>query len=305
MITPNPLYPGARVALLAPSSAVEAQRLPAAVDAVKALGLEPVPYPSCYAASRHGYFAADDAQRAADLQAAFADDTIAGVLCLRGGYGAHRLLPLLDLDAIARRPKLFVGYSDITALHTAFNQVCGFVTFHAPMPAADYYKPVDEVTMSGLRRCLFGPLAGPVENPGPLTALSHGSAMGRLCGGNLSLLAASLGTPWEIDTKGKLLFLEDVGEKVYRIDSMLTQLRNAGKFRDCAGVILGQWTDCPPEDPERSLTLEEVFRELIVPAGKPVLSGLSCGHSLPNLSLPLGAMAAMDADTGRLEVLPS
>lgn len=307
MIVPNPLYPGARVALVAPSSAVAADRLGPAQDAVKALGLEPVPYPSCYATSRHGYFAADDVQRASDLQAAFADDSIDGVLCLRGGYGAHRLLPLLDLDAIARRPKLFVGYSDITALHTAFNQSCGFVTFHAPMPASDYYQPVDELTMSGLRWCLFGSLTGPVENPAgrPLTALSPGSAMGRLCGGNLSLLAASLGTPWEIDTKGKLLFLEDVGEKVYRIDGMLTQLRNAGKFRDCAGVILGDWTDCPPEDPERSLTLEEVFRELIVPAGKPVMAGLACGHSLPNLSLPLGAMAAMDADTGRLEVLPS
>ncbi len=307
MIVPNPLYPGARVALVAPSSAVAADRLGPAQDAVKALGLEPVPYPSCYATSRHGYFAADDVQRASDLQAAFADDSIGGVLCLWGGYGAHRLLPLLDLDAIARRPKRFAGYSDITALHTAFNQICGFVTFHAPMPASDYYQPVDEFTMSRLRRCLFGSLAGPVENPAgrPLTALSPGSAMGRLCGGNLSLLAASLGTPWEIDTKGKLLFLEDVGEKVYRIDGMLTQLRNAGKFRDCAGVILGDWTDCPPEHPERSLTLEEVFRELIVPAGKPVLSGLACGHSLPNLSLPLGAMAAMDADTGRLEVLPS
>lgn len=307
MIVPNPLYPGARVALVAPSSAVAADRLGPAQDAVKALGLEPVPYPSCYATSRHGYFAADDVQRASDLQAAFADDSIDGVLCLRGGYGAHRLLPLLDLDAIARRPKLFAGYSDITALHTAFNQICGFVTFHAPMPASDYYQPVDELTMSRLRRCLFGSLGGPVENPAgrPLTALSPGSAMGRLCGGNLSLLAASLGTPWEIDTKGKLLFLEDVGEKVYRIDGMLTQLRNAGKFRDCAGVILGDWTDCPPEDPERSLTLEEVFRELIVPAGKPVIAGLACGHSLPNLSLPLGTMAAMDADTGRLEVLPS
>lgn len=307
MIVPNPLYPGARVALVAPSSAVAADRLGPAQDAVKALGLEPVPYPSCYATSRHGYFAADDVQRASDLQAAFADDSIDGVLCLRGGYGAHRLLPLLDLDAIARRPKLFAGYSDITALHTAFNQICGFVTFHAPMPASDYYQPVDELTMSRLRRCLFGFLGGPVENPAgrPLTALSPGSAMGRLCGGNLSLLAASLGTPWEIDTKGKLLFLEDVGEKVYRIDGMLTQLRNAGKFRDCAGVILGDWTDCPPEDPEQSLTLEEVFRELIVPAGKPVIAGLACGHSLPNLSLPLGAMAAMDADTGRLEVLPS
>ena len=306
MIVPNHLYPGARVALVAPSSAVEAQRLPAALDAVAALGLEPAPYPSCYAASRHGYFAADDAQRARDLQAAFADDAIAGVLCLRGGYGAHRILPLLDLDAIARRPKPFVGYSDVTALHTAFQQFCGFVTYHAPMPASDYCQPVDGLTMAGLRRCLFGPLAGPVENPAgqPLTALAPGSAMGRLCGGNLSLLAASLGTPWEIDTRGKLLFLEDVDEHIYRIDAMLTQLRNAGKFRDCAGVILGAWINCTPEDPERSLTLEEVFRELIVPAGRPVLSGLACGHTLPTLSLPLGAMAAMDADTGRLEVLP-
>ena len=306
MILPNHLYPGARVALVATSSAVAADQLGPALDAVKALGLEPVPYPSCYATSRHGYFAADDVQRASDLQAAFADDSIAGVLCLRGGYGAHRILPLLDLDAIARRPKLFAGYSDVTALHTAFNQVCGFVTFHAPMPASDYYRPVDECTMSQLRRCLFGPLAGPVENPHgqPLIPLAPGSAMGRLCGGNLSLLAASLGTPWEIDTRGKLLFLEDVGEKVYRIDGMLTQLRNAGKFQDCAGVILGAWTDCPPEDPERSLTLEEVFRELIVPAARPVLTGLACGHTLPTLSLPLGAMAAMDANTGRLEVLP-
>ena len=217
MIVPNHLYPGARVALVAASSAVEAQRLPAALDAVAALGLEPVPYPSCYAASRHGYFAADDARRAGDIQDVFADDTIAGVLCLRGGYGAHRILPLLDLDAIARRPKPFVGYSDVTALHTAFHQACGFVTYHAPMPASDYYQPVDELTLSQLRRCLFGPLPGPVENPAgrPLTALSHGSAMGRLCGGNLSLLAASLGTPWEIDTRGKLLFLEDVGEHIY------------------------------------------------------------------------------------------
>ena len=224
MIVPNHLYPGARVALVAASSAVEAQRLPAALDAVAALGLEPVPYPSCYAASRHGYFAADDARRAGDIQDAFADDTIAGVLCLRGGYGAHRILPLLDLDAIARRPKPFVGYSDVTALHTAFHQACGFVTYHAPMPASDYYRPVDDLTLSQLRRCLFGPLPGPVANPAgrPLTALTPGSAMGRLCGGNLSLLAASLGTPWEIDTKGKLLFLEDVGEHIYRIDAMLT-----------------------------------------------------------------------------------
>lgn len=306
MIAPNHLYPGARVALVSVSSAVPPERLGPAIDAVKALGLEPAPYPSCYFTSRHGYLAAGDAQRAKDLQDAFADDTIAGVLCIRGGYGAHRVLPLLDLDAIARRPKLFAGYSDVTALHTAFQQLCGFVTFHTPMPSTEYYQPVDGFTMDGLRRCLFGPLAGPVENPAgqALAALAPGSAMGRLCGGNLSLLAASLGTPWELDARGKLLFLEDVDEHVYRVDAMLTQLRNAGKFHDCAGVILGAWTNCVPEDPAVTLTLEEVFRELIVPAGKPVLSGLACGHTLPTASLPLGAMAAMDADAGRLEVLP-
>lgn len=307
MITPNPLFPGARVALLCASSAVPPERLAPALDAVRALDLEPVPYPSCYFSSRHGYFAASDEQRARDLQDAFADDTIAGVLCVRGGYGAHRVLPLLDLDAIARTPKYFSGYSDVTALHTALNQRCGFVTYHTIMPTTEYYEPVDGYSMGCLRRALFGPPAGPLENPpgAPMTTLRGGSAAGELCGGNLSLLAASLGTPWEVDTRGKILFLEDIGEKTYRVDGMLTQLRNAGKFDDCAGVLLGAWTDCVPEYPERTLTLEEIFDELIVPAGKPVLSGLACGHVLPTMSLPLGARVAMDADQKLLEVLPA
>lgn len=305
MITPNPLYPGAKVALVCASSAVPEERLAPAVEAVRALGLQPVVYPSCYYENRHGYFAADDAQRAGDLQSAFADDTIAGVLAIRGGYGAHRLLPLLDLDAIARTPKLFCGYSDVTALHTAFNQCCGLVTFHTPMPSTEYYQPVDGYTAACLRRALFGPVDGPLENPEgmAMTALQSGSAAGLLCGGNLSLLCASLGTPWEIDTRGKLLFLEDIGEQTYRVDAMLTQLRNAGKFDDCAGVLLGAWTDCVPEYPERTLTLPEIFSELIVPAGKPVLSGLACGHTLPTMSLPLGARAAMDTELRRVEVL--
>lgn len=306
MITPTPLSPGARVALVCASSAVPEERLAPALAAVRALGLEPVPYPSCLPSSRHGYLAADDRQRARDIQEAFADDAVAGVLCIRGGYGAHRILPLLDLEAIARRPKVFSGYSDVTALHTALTQNCGFVTYHTIMPSTEYDKPVDGFSMAYLRRALFGGLAGVLENPPdrPLTALAGGRAAGTLCGGNLSLLAASLGTPWEIDTRGKLLFLEDIGEKTYRVDGMLTQLRNAGKFRDCAGVVLGAWTDCAPEDPSRTLTLEEIFQELILPAGKPVLSGLACGHTLPTLALPLGARAVLDADRGRLEVLP-
>jgi len=123
---------------------------------------------------------------------------------------------------------------------------------------------------------------------------------GILCGGNLSLVAASLGTPWEIDTKGKILFLEDIGEKTYRVDSMLTQLRNAGKFRDCAGIILGAWTDCPPEYPEKTLLLPEIFRQLVVPSGKPCICNVPCGHILPTMSLPLGRNCVLDADRGLL-----
>ena len=305
MITPKPLFPGARVALVCASSAVPAERLAPAVEAVSALGLHPVLYPSCTFENRHGYFAERDAQRARDIQDAFADDTIDGVLSIRGGYGAHRILPLLDFEAIATSPKYFSGYSDVTALHTAFNQECGFVTYHTPMPSTEYYQPVDGYTMDYLKKALFGDLTGPLTNPEgqKVTVMQGGKAEGILCGGNLSLLAASLGTPWEIDTRGKILFLEDIGEKTYRVDSMLTQLRNAGKFADCAGVVLGAWTDCPPEFPDKTLELPEIFEELIVPAGKPVLADVACGHVLPTMSLPLGKRVKLDADNGTWEVL--
>lgn len=308
MLTPNHLYPGARVALVAPSSAVPEDKLAPGVESVRALGLEPVVYPSCYDADRHGYFAADDAQRARDIQDAFADDAIAGVLCVRGGYGAHRLLPLLDLEAIARRPKPFFGYSDVTALHTAFNQVCGFVTYHTPMPTTEPYDALDGLTASSLRKALFGgsgdfiPPYDPQTAPDKRSTLYPGCAAGTLCGGNLSLLAAGLGTPWELDARGKILFLEDIGEKHYRVDAMLTQLRNAGKFDDCAGVVLGAWTDCVPEDPARDMALTEIFEELIVPAHKPAIMGFQCGHTLPTYSLPLGGRAVIDADKLIMEV---
>lgn len=291
MQTPSPLFPGARVALVAPASAVPTERLQGAVDLVRRLDMEPVVYPSCYFQNRHGYFAATDAQRAADLNDAFADSTIHGIWCIRGGFGAHRLQPLLDAELIRRNPKWFGGYSDITALHLFLNQVCSLETYHCTMPSTD--PEPNDYTLGYLRKALFGGLTGPVENPAAPDVLVPGAARGVLTGGNLSLVAASLGTPWEIDTRGKLLFLEDIGEKTYRIDSMLTQLRNAGKLDQCAGLLLGAWTDCPPEHPERTLTLEEIFRELIVPTGKPCLMGLACGHCDTTFALPLGRMARL------------
>ena len=302
MVKPKPLFPGARVALVAPSSAVPEEKLQPALELVQSLGMEPVPYPSCYYVNRDGYFAASDAQRAADITDAFADDTIDGVWCIRGGYGAHRLVPLLDLDIIRDNPKWFGGYSDITALHTAFNQLCDLETYHCTMPSTE--PNPNAYTMGYLKKALFGGLSGALSNPEdqPLRTLVPGSAEGILCGGNLSLLADSIGTPWEIDCKGKILFLEDIGEKTYRIDGMLTQLRNAGKFDDCAGIILGAWTDCPPEIPERTLTLTEVFDQLIVPAGKPAVMELACGHCPTTMALPLGRECRLNADRCEISV---
>lgn len=304
MKIPQPFFPGARVALVAPSSAVPEDSLRAALEFVRSLGLEPVAYPSCYFENRSGYLAAADTQRAADLHHAFSDPDIHGVWCIRGGYGAHRLLPLLDAQVFRHNPKWFGGYSDVTALHTYFSQVCGLETYHCTMPSTEPHP--DAFTLSWLKQALFGGLSGALSAPdGPVgITLAPGRAEGVLTGGNLSLLAASLGTPWEIDTYGKILFLEDIGEKTYRIDAMLTQLRNAGKFAHCAGIILGAWTDCVPEYPDRTLSLPEIFSQLIVPAGKPALMEFPCGHVLPTLALPMGRLCTLDADVCSVTLAP-
>lgn len=298
------LHPGDRVALVCASSAVPAERLEPAVAVVKALGLEPVCYPTCYYVNRHGNFAGTDEQRAKDVMDAFGDPSIRGVLSIRGGYGAGRLLPMLELDAMAATGKFFSGYSDVTALHIPLNNR-GMVTWHTVMPSTEYYKPIDDYTMTQLKWAMFGPAAGAIPLPEgwESKALVPGRARGKLVGGNLSLVADSLGTPWEIDTEGKILFLEDVEEEPYRIDGMLTQLRNAGKLDCCAGVLLGYWTDCVPEGDKPTLSLDEVLEELLGGLSCPVWQGLPCGHSLPSMALPLGAEVEMDTQEKRLEVL--
>lgn len=286
------------------SSAVPQERLEPAVNAVKTLGLEPILYPTCYYVNRHGNFAALDAQRAKDVMDAFFDPSIAGVLSIRGGYGAGRLLPMLDLDAMASTGKFFSGYSDVTALHIPLNDR-GLTTWHTVMPSTEYYKEVDQFTMDELRWALFdgGPKVLPYPEGWVAETLVPGSAEGKLVGGNLSLLAASLGTPWEIETEGNILFLEDIGEEPYRIDGMLTHLRNAGKLDCCAGVVLGYWTDCVPADDTPTLSLDEVIAELLGGLKCPVLKNIPCGHSLPSLALPLGAKVRLNATKQNLEVL--
>lgn len=321
---PKRLLPGDRVSLVAPSgSASGPDRVEASARALESLGLRVKVSPHC--ADARGYLAGEDAIRARELELAFLDQETTAVICLKGGYGTPRILDKIDYAAIATHPKLFLGYSDITALHIAFRRFAGLVTFHGPMPSSDMVPDFHPESKASLLGVIFGmagfpeafgpdfrPESARILNPsgGALRIVSKGSggnglAKGELTGGNLSLLAATMGTDYEIDTKGKLLFIEDIDETPYRIDRMLNQLRLAGKFDDCAGVLIGSWTRCSPPEGKRSLALEEIFRDLILPCGKPVLAGLEAGHCVPALTLPLGCLYAMNAELGTLEIAES
>lgn len=298
MLLPKPLQPKSKVALIAPSSSQPAERLEAAMESVFAFGLEPVLYNSC--TQEYGFLAACDDVRASDINKAFADPAIDGVICIRGGYGAHRLMPLIDFDMIKNNPKRLLGYSDITALHIQLNQRCGMVSWHTPMPGTEWYKGLDEYTAAGVRQALFGEVEMQLANPtgAEMETLVPGKAEGRLVGGNLSLVVATLGTPYEIDTKDKILLLEDVDEEPYTLDRMFVQLNHSGKLQQAAGLLIGPFTNCEGKKEKKCLPIQTVLQELVASVGKPAITNLQCGHVLPTMSLPLGAMASMDA-TGR------
>ncbi len=301
MIWPTPLKYGDKVAITAPSSPVSDEKLEMSVESIKFLGLEPVVMPSCNMA--HGYLAGPDKQRADDLNTAFADNTIKGIFCLRGGYGTTRLLPMLDFEMIKNNPKVFIGYSDISSLHFNINQKSGLVSFHGPMPTTDY-RVHEGFTNDSLRTCLFAPeKLKTIGNPEgeEIITLREGYAKGTLVGGNLSLMAGTLGSPYEIDTKGKILFIEDVDEMPFRLDKMLTALSLAGKFRDCEGIILGTFERCEEAD-HPSLTLREIFEEVVLPWDKPTILNLRAGHIYPQSTLPMGAEVSFEAKEGMTHI---
>jgi len=252
----------------------------------------------------HGYLAGTDAERAADLHSMFANKEVKAVMCIRGGYGTPRLLPLLNYRLIARNPKIFVGYSDITALQLAFWKKCRLVTFQGPMPGVDFIDPVDPFSEEMFWRLITSPRkAGRLVLPGQaLTSLRPGHASGRLLGGNLSLVVALMGTAFLPDFRDAILCLEDVDEEPYRLDRMLMQLRLGGVLRRCAGVLLGQFTDCVPRDPSKpSLTVDEILQETAAASPVPVLANAPFGHIPVKLTVPFGVRARIDAEAGTLE----
>lgn len=308
MNLPKALLPGDRVGVVAPSGRVDPAALDRGLAELRTWGLEPAV--GRHVLDGHGYLAATDAGRAADLMWAFQDPSLAGIICARGGYGCLRLLPLLDWDVIRAHPKVFAGFSDITTLHQAFWKEAGLVTFHAPMLSAAEPEGMPRYNAEGLRGALFGtaypgpaPLPDAPDAPA-LRTLVGGTARGRLLGGNLELVTRNLGTPWQLDTRGAILVLEDVDEAPYRVDRMLMQLKVAGLLDGVAGIVFGHSPTCEQGPEGRpSLTLFAVLEELLVPLGVPLLYGFPCGHSKYRATLPLGCQAELDAGAGRLTIL--
>lgn len=293
------LPPGGAIGIVNPSSPVEPERLEAGVAALEARGFRAAVAPHVH--DRDGHHAGTPAARAADFYSFYADPAIDVVWCARGGSSACRLWPLLDWDALAALPpKMTVGYSDTTSLLIPLTRRVGTVALHGPLVfelgglAADVldwqFRLLQDPTPAGL-----------VPGRAPDT-LVPGVAEGALCGGCLSLVTATLGTPYQIDATGKLLLLEDIGEAPHRIERMLVQLAQAGVLESAAGFVIGQATD---SDEAGTLPLRQIWADLLVPYDKPAVLGFPFGHVTPNYALPLGVRARLDADAGTLTLLES
>jgi len=299
--------------MVAPSAAPnDPERIRFAIDTVESLGFKVKP--GAHLFDRDGYLAGSDAARADDLNAMFADDGVDAIWCVRGGYGASRILPALDYALMQRKPKALIGYSDITALHMAIHRHAGLVTFHGPVA----FRAFTPYSLGEIKRVLWTPqtpvcLGGPPPFPraegwldaeNRVATLVPGRARGRLLGGNLCLMSHLCGTPYFPDLRGAILFLEDVEEAYYRIDRMLTQLWLSGALAGVAGMAFGKFTNCNPSQFFlQNRPLEDILAERCRALGVPTISGIMVGHIEDQTTLPVGCLAELDADAGTLTLL--
>ncbi|MEG0260403.1 MAG: LD-carboxypeptidase [Lysinibacillus sp.] len=295
-ITPRHLVKGDTVGLIALSSKVQMEKLSEATAFLEELGLSYKIGKTIGAENR--YFAGTDEEKIADFHAMIEDPEIKAIFCVRGGYGMARIAEKIDYELLAENPKIVWGFSDVTYLHTAINEFSDLVTFHGPML-------MSSVKMDDLSKKMFLQLFSPMEvqyteHISPLTTLVPGVARGILTGGNLTRIVNSLGTKFEIRTEGKLLFIEDIGEALPRIDVMLQQLKQARKFDQVAGVVVGSFTNTEADE----AALMEVLQEYFGTLGVPVVAGFKMGHDTPNFAIPLGVEAILDAQEKVLRILP-
>jgi muramoyltetrapeptide carboxypeptidase len=303
-LKPKRLQPGDTVGLVAPASAIwQDVEVDIARESLEALGLKV--QIGRHLRDKHGYLAGDDKDRAEDINSFFKDRNVAGVIAIRGGWGSARLLPHIDFNAIQRNPKIFMGYSDITALHNAIQAKTGLITFHGPVGLGRW----DTWSVDWVKRVLFNAEAVTMSNKTELSdrnsltqvdnrtrTITPGKVRGRMLGGNLTVLTAILGSPYVPDYAESILFLEDVQENLYRIDRMLTSLKLAGILDKAKGVVFGMCSQCSPgNDNYGALTLEDIMDDHIKPLGVPAWQGAMIGHDTPQWTVPFGLEVDIDA----------
>lgn len=309
-VKPKRLKPGMTVGLVAPSSpAEENETVRYGLELVESFGFKAKAGKHLF--DRTQYLAGGDEGRAADVNAMFADTSVDAIMAMAGGYGAMRILPHLKYDVIRANPKALIGFSDITALHCALHRKCGLITYHGPTALSRF----TDYTISEFQRVLMNPEAtmtigapprfapgpGRVERENRITTITGGKARGRLVGGNLTLISCLMGTPYEPDFEGRIVFLEDVHERPYRVDRMLTQLVISGKLGKAAGIIFGKFTDA--DDNGNTFSLEHVLTDATKALRIPCARGLMIGHVADQTVVPVGLEAEFDADLGRLTLL--
>lgn len=308
IVKPMALQPGGTIALVTPASPSNDNVVNFVTESLESQGFRVIHAPNILA--RHGHVAGTDEERAQAINDAFANPDVDAIFSLSGGYGVTRMLDRIDFDIIRDNPKILTGFSDITALHLAIQRKTGLVTFHTPTHSRTLGRTFEERPMQaewfwrliysesyfdedGNRITEFDPYPTSDSIGEPIT-LVPGKVQAPLTGGNLSLIAALSGTPYAMDARGKILFLEDVGEEPYRIDRMLSTLELSGVLDEVAGVILGRFSRSDPNNPDRTFTLEEVFERYFAHRSYPVLSGFAMGHVVDNVSLPYGILTELD-----------
>lgn len=303
-IKPSALRPGDTIGVVSPSSYKALEALQPGIDKIRQRGYRLLF--GEHAFDRRGYLAGEDRDRAADLNAMFANPDVKAVLCTRGGYGASRILDYLDWDLIRAHPKPLIGYSDITTLHLAFLRQTEMVVFYAPM-IITLARDVSPLVVDNLFDLLEKPqpLGTYDTREGNVQTLVPGVVEGELTGGCLCLVTAACGTPEQVDARGKILCLEDVDEPPYAVDRMLTQLKRCGVLDEAAGFVIGEITNWEQHvsDPAETLTIEQIWQDILVPLGKPTIIGFPFGHVTHPLTLPFGVRARLDATAGTLTLL--
>jgi muramoyltetrapeptide carboxypeptidase len=297
VVKPPALRLGDTVGIVAPASNMKRADFDVGCEALRRAGYRPFYFDSIF--DHDLYFAGSLDRRARELEAMFVHDDVRAIVCARGGYGANYLLQALDLEKIKAHPKIFVGYSDITALQTYFTDAAGLVTFHGPMVAKDWYHE-NGVDLPSWQAAVSGTPAWDVPLTAAARGLVEGEAEGMLYGGCLSILVASLGTPYAIKTAGTILFLEDLAAKPFQIDRMLMQLKLAGLFDNVRGIVFGEMLDCI-QTANQGYTLQQVVTRIVGDLGVPVAFGIKSGHvTSGNITLPIGVQARLTVRGGQL-----